>query len=402
MLGIGQFAEILFPPPVRDESEKKMNILIVTGIFPPDHGGPASYVPAIARALHSRGHRIVGVVTLSDRIDNNDEQYFFPVVRIRRYQSKCLRRLSTVATIRGLSRHADVVYLNGLVFEGIVACKIIGSCPVAIKVVGDLIWERTQNEEASISIGEFQRRYLGFRIEALKRLQAWYTKRADAIVVPSGFLKKIVQGWGISPERIRVIHNAIDTYSGRYPVQQFSHCDVVSVGRLIPLKRMDSLISVCIHNNWSLRIVGDGPSRTALEKIVQDLGGESLVSFTGYLSKDAVRSAIRAGKVFVLNSIHEGFPHVILEAKQVGVPVVACHVGGIPELINHLVDGVLIPPNDDSALSNAIHALLGDSPLRESLIEAAKVQVQNLFSWEALVVQTEDILKETSNVGSDG
>src|ERR671911_232041 len=95
-----------------------INILIVTGIFPPDIGGPATYVPAMGSELVKRGHKIT-VVTLSDTLDHDDRPYSFPVYRIRRSIFKPLRFLFTVLRILREGRSAQVLYVNGLYLEAV-------------------------------------------------------------------------------------------------------------------------------------------------------------------------------------------------------------------------------------------------------------------------------------------
>ena len=90
-----------------------MKILTITGIFPPDIGGPATYVPALSRDLGERGHKIA-VVTLSDALDHDDRPYGFAVLRIRRSLFKPWRFLLTVLRILREGRSAQVVYVNGL------------------------------------------------------------------------------------------------------------------------------------------------------------------------------------------------------------------------------------------------------------------------------------------------
>ena len=182
-----------------------MRVLLVTGIFPPDHGGPASYVPQIARGLANLGHEIVAVVTLSDSLSHDDSRYPFAVCRIRRGGSRLLRWLKTVRTIHRLARDADVAYLNGLVLEGIVGSKVLGRCPAVVKVVGDLIWEKARNQRATLlDIDAFQRAALPLRWSLLRRLQGWYTGLADAVITPSRYLAGVVTGWGVAPSRLRV------------------------------------------------------------------------------------------------------------------------------------------------------------------------------------------------------
>src|SRR5258706_3414499 len=148
-----------------------MKLLLVTGIFPPDHGGPASYVPAIAKALADRGHEIVSIVTLSDHVDQNDSAFVFPVIRIRRGTPWLLRALITIVSIVKQARAAEVIYLNGLVLEGVVAGIFLKKRRQVIKVVGDLIWERARNRNATaVDLEKFQTAKLPWSLRLLRML----------------------------------------------------------------------------------------------------------------------------------------------------------------------------------------------------------------------------------------
>ena len=121
-----------------------IKILIVTSIFPPDVGGPASYVPQIATALAEEEHRII-LVTLSDQLDHpDDSEYPFRVVRLPRRIFKPYRWWQTVWTLFQLGRDADVLFVNGLAMEAALANVVLRK-PMVQKVVGDLAWERATN-----------------------------------------------------------------------------------------------------------------------------------------------------------------------------------------------------------------------------------------------------------------
>ena len=121
-----------------------MNLLMITGIFPPDIGGPATYVPTMAGELVKRGHKIT-VVTLSDSLDHDDHSYIFPVRRIRRGLFKPLRLLLTVLRILRDGRNAQVLYVNGLYLEAVIANYLLRK-PMVQKIVGDWAWERSTNK----------------------------------------------------------------------------------------------------------------------------------------------------------------------------------------------------------------------------------------------------------------
>ncbi len=367
-----------------------MKILIVSGIFPPDHGGPARYVPAIASELRTRGHNIVGIVTLSEELEHDDSRYGFPVIRLRRCEAFPRRVLRTIFTIARLARRADVVYLNGLVLEGMIATKIVGRKPTVIKVVGDLIWEKARNADATdLSVDIFQEAAVPWSWRALRWLQRFYTVHADAVIVPSSFLQQIVHGWGVASGRIAVVPNAVPLPDPP-KTESKPHYDLVTVARMVPWKGLTELIDVAASNQWSLRVVGDGPLMNNLVYRAGERGAN--VSFAGHVDETCVVQELRDARVFVLNSSYEGLPHVVLEAKAAGVAVVATAAGGTPEIVRDGIDGLLVPVGDGTALAEAIRRLLGNEAERKRIIDAGRRQIIEGYGFGSLADTTEQIL----------
>jgi len=370
-----------------------IKVLLVTGIFPPDHGGPASYVPTMASALCEVGHTVVGVVTLSDGKQIDDSVYPFSVYRIERRRSKWLRWLETISLIRRLAAGADVVYLNGLVLEGILAVKVFGARPVVVKVVGDLIWERAQNQQVTqLGINEFQIEKLSLKWMLLRRLQRWYTAKADHVIVPSQYLAEIVAGWGVPRNRLQVIYNAVPVPDAS-DVEDAPIADIVTVARLVPWKGVAELITIAADHGWSLRVVGDGPLRQELEQLAQLRGAN--VSFVGHVKTSQVSTEIRRGRLFVLNSSYEGLPHIVLEAKASGVAVVATAAGGTPETIEDGIDGWLVPVGNNNMLAAVISRVLLDERVRDASVHAAYKKLAEKFSFSSMVRNTETVLLES-------
>lgn len=369
-----------------------MKVLVVTGIFPPDHGGPASYVPTITRGLQQLGHEIVAVITLSDRLDHDDRHYGFPVVRILRARIRLLRWMQTILEVTRLARQADVIYLNGLVLEGILAARFFARRPAVIKVVGDLIWEKARNSGAShLELDAFQKARLPLRWHFLRRLQGWYTALADAVITPSHYLAGIVAGWGVDVARVHLVYNAVTLP----PVSRSdmpTRYDLVTVARLVSWKGLVDLIEMAGDLGLRLRIVGDGPLRGELEALAHQRGAQ--VSFAGHVAHDRIPDEIRSARLFVLNSSYEGLPHIVLEAKAAGVAVLASSAGGTPETIHHGVDGWLVPVNDRAVLAAGIRHLLGDDAARAGLAQAGFQQVADHFSFAAQLEATAAVLAD--------
>lgn len=370
-----------------------MNVLMITGIFPPDIGGPATYVPEISRELVKRGHKVT-VVTLSDTLDHDDGSYVFRVHRIRRSLFKPLRFLLTVARILEEGRHAQVLYVNGLYVEAVLANFFL-RMPLVQKIVGDWAWERTTNKGwVKDTFEEFQKRGYKLKVEFLKALRSFCARRADTVIVPSQYLFRAVAGWGVADKKIVVIYNAAEAASPAVATIPLStRLNLVTAGRLIALKQIDHLIeSLADCGDTGLVIVGEGPERGRLEDLARTRQLSDRVYFAGQRSKDETLSLMAACHLFILNSTHEGFPHVVLEAMTLGLPVVATAVGGTPELLRDGENGLLISPESNGQLSKTLMKLVTSSEERRRL--AAGAQETTLrFRRSAMIESTEAALR---------
>lgn len=272
-----------------------------------------------------------------------------------------------------------------------------------IKIVGDEAWERaTRRGWSHDGFEDFQCQRQPLLGEFLKQLRSWVVRRPDKVIVPSRFLKRYVAGWGVPEQKCAVIYNAVDenaaeeTLASGVPISlpEAFHGKVrlITIGRLIPLRNLDAVLrAVAKLPAVSLTIAGDGPSRSELEGETLRLGLNKRVWFVGVLPHHDVQSLLRQHDIFILASSHEGFPHSVLEAMQAGLAVVATAVGGIPELLNHGKDGILVKLDDDTFL-DALKQLAQDSAFRMSLALNARLAVKESFSCNRMTVQTESVL----------
>lgn len=371
-----------------------MRVCLITGIFPPDIGGPATYVPRIASALVDRGHR-VSLISLSDTPGHDDSRYPFSVQRILRSQPKFLRVPRTVRAITAVARDSDLIFANGLFTESAIAAKLTRKSLV-VKVVGDWAWERSVNAGLTgDALDEFQQRRYGLRIEALKWLRAAVTRQANIVFTPSHYLRRIVAGWGVSENRLLVIYNALEPQEEVEPASlpTFSGSTVLTIGRLVPWKGINRLIKVVAGlPNVRLVVVGDGPQRKALQTLARELEFYDRIIFTGSVPSSQIAGYLQAADVFVLNSTYEGLPHIVLEALQAGLPVIATDAGGTSEIVHHQVNGILIPPQDDIVLGAELRRLLARPQDRERLAASGQQHVKEHFQWDRLVDNVEALL----------
>jgi glycosyltransferase involved in cell wall biosynthesis len=162
---------------------------------------------------------------------------------------------------------------------------------------------------------------------------------------------------------------------------------LICVGRLSPEKGQAGLLGAFAslaahHDGLQLRLVGEGPERAALETLAARLDLGDRLAFLGRLSESETLSEIARSDLLVLPSFMEGLPIVLMEAMALGVPVVASHVAGIPELIEDGVSGLLFTPSNWDELAACVERLLSDAALRESLAEHGKRKVAAEFDVE--------------------
>ncbi|MGH7194846.1 MAG: glycosyltransferase, partial [Candidatus Saccharimonadales bacterium] len=160
-----------------------------------------------------------------------------------------------------------------------------------------------------------------------------------------------------------------------------------TVGRLAEIKCQDVLLRgfarvARVRDDVRLLLVGDGPSRTALETLAEQLGVRPQVRFVGYQARP--QDYLQLMDLFALTSRSEGMPLTVLEAWAARVPVVATRVGGLPRLIDHARTGWLIPPFDEAALASALLQLLADDAMRKRLIDAGQREVQTTYHLDAM------------------
>jgi glycosyltransferase involved in cell wall biosynthesis len=374
-------------------SARPFRIVIPTGIFPPDVGGPASYVPRIAAALSARGHS-VEVITLADD-PAAAGTLSFPVKSIRRGKARIPRMIETIRAIRSSARKADLIYANGLFIEAAIAAALARK-PLAMKVVGDWAWERARNQgERSPSVEEFQARRQSPRWEIIKGLRTAVTRRAKLVITPSRYLAGIVAAWGISSAKIKTIYNAVEELPDAPPVSlpSFAGRTLITVARLVPWKGIGALIEwISDRNDLRLLVVGDGPERSNLEALAGRCGAGARVIFTGSVSRPQVAGYLKASDVFVLNSEYEGLPHVVLEAFAAGIPVVTTSAGGTGELVKNGDNGLMIPPRRMDEMAKAVDRVFSDDSLRASLAANGLRTLDDRFRWETLVAETEAAL----------
>ena len=368
-----------------------MRVLIVSGIWPPDLGGPASHAPEFATFLRARGHEVKVVTTAS--LAPATEAY--PVRWVSRRLPVGIRHLAGVVAIARSAASVDVVYATSMTRRAALGTALTMR-PLVLKLTADEAYEReSRGGRFAGDLDAFQQHRGGLRVALLRRTRNWAVGRARHVFSPSAYLRELVVGWGIPAERVSVSPNPAPEVPPLPPREELraefglEGPTLAFAGRLMAAKALDvALAAVALVPEAALVLVGDGPDRAALEQQRDDLGLGGRVEFLGGLSRDAVLRVFRAADAVLLSSRWENFPHVIVEALAVGTPVIASAVGGVPEVVRDGENGLLVPAGDPEALAVAIRRLLGDRELRARLAAAAAPSVES-YSAERLLGQIE-------------
>ncbi|MBT4730800.1 glycosyltransferase family 4 protein, partial [Candidatus Woesearchaeota archaeon] len=374
---------------VFDKLNIRKNILIATGIFPPDIGGPATYSKLLLDKLPKHN---LNVEVLS----------FGEVRRL----PKIIRHIAYFFKVLDRGRRADIIYAQDPVSVGFptALASYVLRKKFILKVVGDYAWEQMHVEGSDfITPEEFQTGKYDFKTEVRRGVERWVAWKADKVIVPSEYLKKIVSMWGIDENNIKVIFNGINLdkdYGNKETLRnllQFEGDLIITAGRLVPWKGFDTLIKIFPEikkrfKDAKLIIIGSGPQMNQLQNLIDEKGLEGDIALTGALAKDLVLRYKRAADMFVLNTAYEGLSHHILEAMDIGIPIVTTNVGGNTELIKDGENGLLTGFNDEKGLTESIIKLLDDREYANSLAIESKKKIQE-FSKEKMVKNTVSMLK---------
>ena len=362
-----------------------MRIAFLTGIWPPDVGGPATHGPDFSRFLVARGHS-VRVVTMGDgepaerpcEVDVVSRRLPFPL----RYGLVALRGARA-------ARRADVVYASATVGAA-AAASVLARRPLVVKLTSDPAYERARRYGLfSGATAEFQSAATR-PIRLLKALRNAALRRARTIVVPSAYLARFAETWGLDGRRIRVLTNPAPPPRQVEP-EPLPSGTFVFVGRLTEAKDLPTAFAaVELVEGARLVVVGDGPDRAELERLAGDR-----VEFRGSLPRDDALRVVAGATAGLLSSAWENLPHSAVEALSVGVPMVATAVGGVPEVVRDGENGLLVEPGRPEELAAAMRRLLEEPGLRDRLAAAAKPSVEALSS-DAIYTRLESVLAEAA------
>lgn len=334
--------------------------LLLTGIYPPDIGGPATYIPLLAKELVYQGYQ-VSIVTYSDAPSSKIYENGIKIEKIYRKtaNSKILRFFIVVFKILKEMRGSALVFANGLYLETALAIKLSCRSGAVAKIVGDPVWERMMSKSNEVpNIGNFEARKIGSRAWILRRIYNQAFKQFGALTVPGISLQKLVNSWN-STFWPQVITNGVKVSSlTEHNKREF---DVVFVGRLVKWKNVDILVDAIRNTGRSLAIVGEGPEHASLLKLAR---GSPNIKFLGKLNTEETEAILQRSKVCCLLSSYEGMSFTLLQAMACGCAVVVTDIEANNEVVREIeAFDTVVSMRDVQQTRSLILKLLNDEKL---------------------------------------
>ncbi|MEO8074811.1 MAG: glycosyltransferase [Acidobacteriota bacterium] len=232
------------------------------------------------------------------------------------------------------------------------------------------------------------------------RLQRVAYRTATKVVANSPAARQVLEREGLAPASIAVIPNGVDlaAFPERKPAGAIR--TIVTVANLRPEKSHETLLAAAAilvqsHPELRFRIVGAGPRRSELAELTQARGLGAHVEFLGH--RDDVPALLASADAFVLPSRSEAFPNGVIEAMGAGLPVVACGVGGLLDLIDDGRTGLLVPPGDFDTMAVALRTLIDDPVAAAAMGRAARAEIQLRYSFDRMIAAFEDLYLSSGN-----
>lgn len=394
-----------------------MNILITTPIFPPEIGGPATYVSELCERL--KKHHDLTVVAFGEKINSIEDVPVHAIPIHYKWFGPFRRQYRLYRTILREARNADLVYAQGPFVVGLMSCFAARRLhkPLVIKFVGDLVWENAFGQGRTTQfLDDFLTRPATGLVDRIKlKIQGWVFRRASAIVVPSEFLKSIVvRHYRVPASHVQVVYNAVTPPhvhpkpaahpTAARPKKAHSKpglsgnvTRLLTIGRLVKWKRIDGILEALHKLNRPdihLTVIGSGPEESVLKQHARTLNLESHVHFIGKQPRDVTLKHLAHADFFILNSVYEGLPHTVIEAMLLKIPVMATNIPGTTEIAIRDKTAYLTNVDDPSDLARTLRRALDRPQDTDRLTRAAFVLVNERFNWENNLARLQKVWRD--------
>jgi glycosyltransferase involved in cell wall biosynthesis len=357
---------------------------------------PASWIVVLTNALAKRSDIELHIVAESMNVSRDQDviadgvHYHFikmpPTLNLSTLYFFNIRRL--ISKVRDV--HPDLVHAHGT--EGSMGLAgVYSNLPCLLTIQGVMT---EYNRLYKYWLG---RSSLGSKLTAA--IERHVLRRASFVGTRTDFATEFVQR--INPDA-KIIYTPEAVNELFFNVKpRLAGKTIVYVGGLVPRKDPITLVKAFGTVNATLResvliLIGSGPEsyKADLLSVARECRVEDSVTFLGYKDAAAIAQTFETADVLVLPSLIENSPNVLAEAMCAGLPVVATRVGGIPSMVDHGVDGLLVDPRNPSAMAEAILKILGDADLRCRLAKAAREKAWKTHKPDIVAEQTVGVYRK--------
>ena len=374
-----------------------MKIAQITPYFLPHTGGVERYVYNLSKNLINEGHTVEVITSNVPEGRTVDVVDGIPVRRL-----KCIGEplrnplVPSIFLLLDELKKFDIIHVHNLYSSlalSIPLLKKFCKIPLVLTHHGQLIYGEPM-KDTCVKIYE-------------KSIEKIILKSVDNAVVLSESDAQYISLSGLKMDRVKILPNAINpadfTAYTNVDTTEFiekyhlgGRKRILFVGEVtnrkgIPtlIKSIPPLIKKVLTEEAVFVIVGSGENLSDARALAKDLDVESHVVFTGRLPFVELMQAYCSSDLFVLPSLSEGLPTSILEAMYFGLPVVSTDIPGVRD---HFSDfALLVPPSDEHALADAIHALLDDEDLAKSISRRGKALVVSRYTWDQVTREYETL-----------
>ncbi|HQU87689.1 MAG TPA: glycosyltransferase family 4 protein [Denitromonas sp.] len=348
-------------------SFKTLN-LVVVGPLPPPAGGMANQTRQLAELLRSEGARVAVVQTnaayrprWAGRLPGVRAAFRLVPYLVGLWHACGQGQLVHLMANSGWSWHLFAV-------PAIIVARLRG-VPVVVNYRG--------GEAGS---------FLNGSAGVVRRVM----RHVAALVLPSGYLQAVFQGYGMAGE---IVPNIID-------LERFHPSESPAVGaapHIVVARNLEQIYGIDVAlqafaqirrsvPSATLSVAGSGPQLASLQAQAEALGIASAVRFTGRLDRDEMADLYRSADVMINASRVDNMPNSVLEALASGVAVVSTDVGGVPYIVEHEKTALLVPPDVPEPMAKAVVRLLEDDALRQRLVAAGLADVVR-YQWASVSAQ---------------
>ncbi len=386
-----------------------MKVCLITYEFPPQIGGEAVYASGLASALDDLGAEVT-VITTSEKSIAISYEENLKIIRLPK--ARVLPKMYSFSLYANKILESNMTGKIDIIHNTSDYNEIITPRRKKIPVIATIHHPYAQERriyKANSNNIDYLKYALHRKINYLEFNSKILCKRADRLIAVSNYTaRSVIEEYGIQPNKISVIPNAVDinTFNPDIDGTEFrkklnieSEKVILFVGRLDFQKGIEYLISafskiIIDFPELKLIVVGDGPLKNHVRAVISKYNLSESIFLLGRVDTKDLPKIYAACDLFVVPSLMEGFGIVYLEAMACGKACIGTNIGGVEDVIADGRTGLLVPPADPTSIYLAIKSLLSDEDTLMRFGKEGRKRVLENFTWEKVAAQTLDVYKK--------